>query len=132
MQQLTVAGGQQILEGRRHPSATRDASQLSQRLEPGGERRCRSGRITRQQRHRGTVGLIELVERARNQLERAGARGDPRPDNAAARNCGSSQRRRAPADMPRVANRATPSSSATACASAAIDASPNGAGVEPP
>ena len=37
-----------------------------------------------------------------------------------------------PPDMPRVANRATPSSSATACASAAIDASPNGAGVEPP
>lgn len=33
-----------------------------------------------------------------------------------------------PPDMPSVANRATPSPSATACASAATDASPNGAG----
>jgi hypothetical protein len=35
---------------------------------------------------------------------------------------------RRPPDMPRVVNRATPSPSATACASAAIEASPNGAG----
>jgi len=34
IQQLTVAGGQQILEGRHHPEATGDTRQISQRLDP--------------------------------------------------------------------------------------------------
>jgi hypothetical protein len=34
IQQLTVAGGRQILEGRHHPWATGDTRQISQRLDP--------------------------------------------------------------------------------------------------
>jgi hypothetical protein len=73
IQQLTVAGGQQIGKGRQHPGAAGLARQFSQRLKLLGERRCRRGRITRQQRERGAVVVIELIERARNQLERPDA-----------------------------------------------------------
>ena len=90
------------------------------------------GRITGQQRHCGAVALIEVVKRARHPLERPGTRGDPRAGDPAARDCGRSRAPGPPPDMPSVANRATPSPPATACASAAIDASPNGTGVEPP
>jgi hypothetical protein len=87
-------GGQQIPEGGHHSRAAGFARQLGQRLEPGRERGCRSGPVARQQRQRGAVVVIEVVQRARNQLERPGARRDPRPGDPAARDCGSSQRPR--------------------------------------
>ena len=73
-QQLIVPWGQQLLERRHDPRAIVSAHQLDKRLEPGGERGCRPGGITGQQRYRGAVVVIKLAQRTGDPLERPGTR----------------------------------------------------------
>jgi hypothetical protein len=61
-------------------------------------------------------------------LERRGVRDDSRAADPAPGTVAAASAPGLPPDAPSVANRLTPSASATACAPAAIDASPNCAG----
>jgi hypothetical protein len=79
------------------PGPGRRGDLFDQRLESGGKPGRRRGRIGGQQRHRGTVGVIEMVEPAGDQLKRASARRDPNTDDPAAWNRGGGQRPWSPA-----------------------------------